>query len=77
MRFRSYKKNKVGTYLSRSIIFIVLAVIMAIGIIGLFSKRANEVIIPMAEAKLRKIVATLINESTKDIIFDKRIKPIG
>ena len=73
MRFRSYKKNKVVTYLSRGIIFIVLAVIMAIVIIGLFSKRANEVIIPMAEAKLRKIVATLINESTKDIIFDKEL----
>ena len=52
---------------------IILSVFLALFFINVFSKRASEVIIPMAEAKLRKIVATLINESTNDIKFDKEL----
>jgi len=71
MRLKGYKKKKISDYLGRGIIIIVMSVIGAIIFINSFSKRAEEILLPMAEAKLRKIVATLINESTNDLKFDK------
>lgn len=73
MRFRSYKKNKLGTYFSRGIIFIILSLVGAIIFINLISKRVDKFLFPMAEANLRKVIATLINDSTKDISFDKEL----
>ena len=73
MKLRSYKKRKNFVYLTRGLMTIILSVFLALFFINVFSKRASEVIIPMAEAKLRKIVATLINESTNDIKFDKEL----
>ena len=73
MKLRSYKRSKAFVYLTRGLMIIILSVFLALFFINSFSKRASEVIIPMAEAKLRKIVATLINESTNDIKFDKEL----
>lgn len=77
MNLRSYKKNKISDYLSRTLIIIILSLLASTLVIRYFSHKANDILFPMAEAKLRKIVTTLINESTNDILFDKELLNIN
>ena len=71
MRFRSYKKNKLGEFFSRGVIIIFFAVVSAIFVVKYFSSKVDKVIVPMAEDKLRKVVTTIINDSTNDMKFDE------
>lgn len=73
MRFRSYKKSKVGVMISRGIMLIVMSIVMSLVALKYFSVRANTVLLPMAEGKLRKIVSTIINNSTNNLTFDSSL----
>lgn len=73
MRFRSYKKSKVGVMISRGIMLIVMSIVMSLVALKYFSVRANTVLLPMAEGKLRKIVSTTINNSTNNLTFDSSL----
>lgn len=73
MRFRSYKKSKVGVMISRGIMLIVMSIVMSLVALKYFSVRANTVLLPMAEGKLRKIVSTIINNSTINLTFDSSL----
>ena len=73
MRFRSYKKSKVGVMISRGIMLIVMSIVMSLVALKYFSVRANTVLLPMAEGKLRKIVSTIINNSTNSLTFDSSL----
>ncbi len=73
MRFRSHRKNKVKKYFSRGLIIIIVSLICSFVFINYFSKKVDKILFPMAETKLRKIVSTLINESTENIEFDKKL----
>lgn len=77
MRFRSRKKNKVGVFFSRMIIIIIISLVCSILVIKYFSVKVNDTILPMAEDKLRKIVTTIINDSTSGIKFDKDLITIS
>lgn len=71
MKFRSYKKKKIGKYFSRAIIIISLSLISSLIVINYFSHKSSEILLPMAEGKLRRVVTGLINESTRDFKFDE------
>lgn len=73
MRFRRYKKVMVSDVLSRGIILIIMSVLVSFVILKFFSVRANTVLLPMAEGKLKKIVSTIINASTNNLEFDKNL----
>ena len=73
MRFRSYKKSKVGIMISRGIMLIAMSIVMSLVALKYFSVRANTVLLPMAEGKLRKIVSTIINNSTNNLTFDSSL----
>lgn len=73
MRFRSYKKSKVGVMISRGIMLIAMSIVMSLVALKYFSVRANTVLLPMAEGKLRKIVSTIINSSTNNLTFDSSL----
>ena len=73
MRFRSYKKSKVGVMISSGIMLIVMSIVMSLVALKYFSVRANTVLLPMAEGKLRKIVSTIINNSTNNLTFDSSL----
>lgn len=73
MRFRSYKKSKVGVMISRGIMLIAMSIVMSLVALKYFSVRANTVLLPMAEGKLRKIVSTIINNSTNNLTFDSSL----
>lgn len=73
MRFRSYKKNKVKLYISRALIVIIISFICSLLFINYFSKKIDNILFPMAETKVRKIISTLINDSTKNIEFSENL----
>ena len=70
MKLRRYKKKTIGAYLSREIILIVLAMVIAIFMINQWSKNFNEMALSVAEAKTKKYIAPVINEATEGIKFD-------
>lgn len=70
MKLKQYKKKTIGTYLSRELIFIILAFLCALLLINYFHKRFNDTIMPIAEAKTRKYVTEIINNSTDNIKFE-------
>ena len=70
MKLRKIKKKTLGTYLSREIIIIIVGFIMSIMIINYFYKSFNSIIMPIAEAKTRKYVTEIINNSTDNIKFE-------
>lgn len=70
MRLKKYKKKTIGTYLSRELIFIIMALICAIIMINYFYHKFNDTIMPIAEAKSRKYVTEIINNSTDNIKFE-------
>lgn len=70
MKLKQYKKKTIGTYLSRELIFIILAFLCALIVINYFHKKFNDTIMPIAEAKTRKYVTEIINNSTDDIKFE-------
>lgn len=63
----------VSDMLSRGIILIIMSVLSSFIILKFLSVRANTVLLPMAEGKLKKIVSTLINASTNNLEFDKNL----
>jgi sporulation protein YunB len=70
MKLKQYKKKTIGTYLSRELIFIILAFLCALLLINYFHKRFNDAIMSIAEAKTRKYVTEIINNSTDNIKFE-------
>ena len=70
MKFKQYKKKTIGTYLSRELIFIILAFLCALLVINYFHERFNNTIMPIAEAKTRKYMTEIINNSTDNIKFE-------
>lgn len=59
--------------ISRGIMLIVMSIVMSLVALKYFSVRANTVLLPMAEGKLRKIVSTIINNSTNNLTFDSSL----
>ena len=59
--------------ISSGIMLIVMSIVMSLVALKYFSVRANTVLLPMAEGKLRKIVSTIINNSTNNLTFDSSL----
>ena len=57
----------------RGIMLIAMSIVMSLVALKYFSVRANTVLLPMAEGKLRKIVSTIINNSTINLTFDSSL----
>ena len=70
MKLKKYKKKTFGTYLSRELIMIIIAFIMALITINLVYKKFNATIMPIAESKARKYLTEIINNATNNIKFD-------
>ena len=59
MKLKKYKKKTFGTYLSRELIMIIIAFIMALITINLVYKKFNATIMPIAESKARKYLTEM------------------
>jgi sporulation protein YunB len=70
MKLKRYKKKTIGTYLGREISLIITGVILAIIIINYSYHKYNDTILAIAEAKSRKYMTEIINNSTDNIKFE-------
>lgn len=77
MRLKRYKKKKIGTYISFGIIIIVVSLILAFFIIGYFAKKANEILLPMAESQTRKVVTMIINSACDESMINDNLYVIN
>ena len=71
MKIKKYKKKTIGNYISREIIITVISIIVSILVINLFYRNFNKVIVPLAEMETRKYLTEIINNSTREIEFNK------
>ena len=70
MKLKKYKKKTPLTYIARELVIIICALMMAFLVINYFYKQFNDTIMPIAEAKTRKYITEIINNSTDNIKFD-------
>lgn len=77
MKLKRYKKKKISSYISMGIFFVVLSLILALIIIDYFSKKANEILLPMAESQTRKVVTMVINASCDDVLIGDNLYTIN
>lgn len=59
------------------IFLIVVSLILALVIIDYFSKKANEILLPMAESQTRKVVTMIINSSCDDVLIGDNLYTIN
>ena len=70
MKLRNYKTKNIRQYLLSEILILVIGFILSIIIINYIYKSFNNIVAPMAEAKTRKYVTEIINNSTDNIKFE-------
>ena len=59
------------------IFLIVVSLILALVIIDYFSKKANEILLPMAESQIRKVITMIINSSCDDVLIGDNLYTIN
>lgn len=77
MKLKRYKKKKISSYISMGIFLIVVSLILALVIIDYFSKKANEILLPMAESQTRKVITMIINSSCDDVLIGDNLYTIN
>ena len=63
MKLKKYKKKKISSYISFGIIIIIISICCSFFIIDYFAKKSNEILLPMAESQVRKVVTMIINSA--------------
>lgn len=66
MKLKRYKKKKFSSYISFSLIIIVISLVVAFILIDYFADKCNEILLPMAESKTRKVVTMIINSTIEE-----------
>lgn len=75
MKLRKYKKKKYSSYISFGIMIIILSLILSFVIINYFSIKCNDILLPIAESKTRKVVTMIINSACdEEMILDNLYK---
>lgn len=77
MKLKRYKKKKIGTYFSIGIVIIIISLIFAFVIIDYFSKKANDILLPMAESQTRKVVTMIINSACDESMISNNLYVIN
>ena len=63
MKLKRYKKRKISTYISTGIILIILSLVLSFFVIEYLSNKCNDILLPIAESKTRKVITMIINAS--------------
>ena len=63
MKLKKYKKKKISSYISFGVIIIIISICCSFFIIDYFAKKSNEILLPMAESQVRKVVTMIINSA--------------
>ena len=63
MKLKRYRKKKFSSYISLGIIIVFISLCCSFFIIDYFAKKSNEILLPMAESQVRKVVTMIINSA--------------
>ncbi len=63
MKLKKYRKKKISSYISFGVMMIIISICFAFFIIDYFAKKSNEILLPMAESQVRKVVTMIINSA--------------
>ena len=63
MKLKRYKKKKFSSYILLGIIIVFISLCCSFFIIDYFAKKSNEILLPMAESQVRKVVTMIINSA--------------
>ena len=63
MKLKRYRKKKFSSYISLGIIIVFISLGCSFFIIDYFAKKSNEILLPMAESQVRKVVTMIINSA--------------
>ncbi len=67
MKLKKYKKKKLSNFLEINLLIIILSFGLSLFIIGELSKKSEEILLPMAKAKLEKAISQVINYAISDV----------
>ena len=73
MKLKKYKKKKFDTYFTFVIIIISLSLFFTFVIINYLSKKANEILYPLAVSETRKVVTTIINSACDHLLINNNL----
>ena len=77
MKLKRYKKKKISSYISMGIIIIIISLILAFVVIDYFAKKANKILLPMAESQTRKVVTMIINSACDETMIGNNLYVIN
>jgi len=77
MKLKRYKKKKISSYVSFGIIMIIISLIISFFVIDYFARKVDEILLPMAESKTRKVVAMVINAACKEEMISDNLYVIN
>ena len=77
MKLKRYKEKKISSYISMSIILVVISLISSFIVIDYFANRVNEILFPMAESQTRKVIAMIINKSCSNVNIGNNLYEIN
>ena len=73
MRLKRYKKKKISFYISFGIIMIIVSLIISFFVIDYFARKVDEILLPMAESKTRKVVTMIINSACEEEMISNNL----
>lgn len=77
MKLRRYKKKKISSHIFFGIFVIVVSLILSLVVIDYFAKKANEILLPMAESQTRKVVSMIINSACDEAMIGDNLYVIN
>ena len=77
MKLKRYRKKKFSRYISRGITIIVISLVCSFFVIDYFARKSNEILLPMAESKVRKVVTMIINSACDEVMIGDNLYEIN
>ena len=77
MKLKKYRKKKIYDYVWLILLIVFVSLGISLKMIDYFSKKANEILLPMAESKVRKVVTMIINSSCNEDMINNKLYEIS
>ena len=77
MRLKRYRKKKFSSYISLGLIIIIISLMCSFFIIDYFARKSDQILLPMAESQVRKVVTMIINSACDESLIGDNLYEIN
>jgi len=77
MKLKKYRKKKVSSYISFGIMIVIISLCCSFFIIDYFAKKSNEILLPMGESQVRKVITMIINSACDESLMGDNLYEIN